>query len=163
MNMVNGHLEGSGGDVFAVFGPYRIKVDAKGLERHTGIENFMNKDIVIGIRPGDFEHERIAGADPERTMEIKVDVVEVLGSETFVHYQVAIPPVVTPEIEELLADTGADVASLGSETKFASRISSDVMVAHGDTVRLVLDTAKMHFFNPETGDRIGFRPGWTGA
>jgi len=159
MNMVTGHVEGSGEDVYAVFGPNRIKVDRKALERHEGLHNYMGKDLVIGIRPGDFEDSRVAGQDGVHTLEAKVDVVEVLGSETFVHYEVPVPPVITPEIEELLADSGADPASLGTETKFASRISSDVMVKPGDTVQLVVETAKMHFFDPETGDRIGFKEG----
>jgi len=164
MNMVNGHLEASGDEVFAVFGSMRLRVDRAGLERHPGIEEFMNRDIVIGIRPGDFEHERIAGEDASRTLEADVDVVEVLGSETFVHYSLPIAPVITPEIEELLADTGADPSSLGDETKFASRVSSDVMMRHGDRARLVVDTAKLHFFDPESGNRIGFREGaWTGV
>jgi multiple sugar transport system ATP-binding protein len=164
MNMGNGHLEHRDGAVHAVFGAQSLRIDDKGLERHPGIEEFMNKDIVIGIRPGDFEHERIAGADPSRTVSANVDVVEVLGSETFVHYSLAVPPVITPEIEELLADSGAEPSSLGSQTKFASRISSDVLVQAGETTQLVVDTAKMHFFDPDTGNRIGFREGsWTGS
>jgi len=159
MNMVNGHLESRDGGVYAVFGKYALEVDPRALERHTGVENFMNKDIVIGIRPGDFEDQRIAGANPARTMEVPVDVVEVLGSETFCHYQVQVPPVITPEIEELLADTGADAASLGQQTKFASRVSSDVMIDPGSTAHLVVDTSKFHFFDPDSGDRIGFREG----
>ncbi|MCU0281371.1 MAG: sn-glycerol-3-phosphate ABC transporter ATP-binding protein UgpC [Acidimicrobiia bacterium] len=159
MNMVNGHLEGSGGEVFAVFGPHRLKVDRKALERHSGLEGFMGKDLVIGIRPGDFEDARIAGEAADRIMEVKVDVAEVLGSETFVHYMVPVPPVVTPEIEELLADIKADAASLGHETKFSSRVSSDVAMPPGSAARLVVDTAKFHFFDPETGKRIGYRPG----
>ena len=159
MNMVNGHLEGSGGEVFAVFGPHRLKVDAKALERHPGLDGFMGRDLVLGIRPGDFEDHRIAGEHPERTMDIKVDVTEVLGSETFVHFMVPVAPVVTPEIEELLADTGSDASGLGSETKFSARVSSDVAVPAGGTARLVVETAKFHFFDPETGKRIGYRPG----
>jgi multiple sugar transport system ATP-binding protein len=163
MNMVTGHLEGSGEDVFAVFGPHRLKVDRKALERHPGLADFKGKDLVIGIRPGDFEDHRIAGEQPERTMEVKVDVTEVLGSETFVHYMVPVPPVVTPEIEELLADIKADASSLGHETKFSSRVSSDVSIPMGSTARLVVDTAKFHFFDPETGKRVGYRPGSHGG
>jgi multiple sugar transport system ATP-binding protein len=70
MNMVNGHLEGANGEVSAVFGPYRVRVDQPALDRHPGIENHMNKDLVIGIRPGDFEDSRIAGDHPDRTMEV---------------------------------------------------------------------------------------------
>jgi multiple sugar transport system ATP-binding protein len=159
MNMVNGRLEGSGGSVSAVFGDHRIEVDQRTIDRHSGIEAFMNKELVIGVRPGDFEHASIVGDGAGRTMSVTADVTEVLGSETFIHYEVDIPPVVTPDIEELLADTGAEVSSLGSMSKFASRISSDVPVAAGDSVDLVVDTSKLHFFDPATGGRIGFREG----
>jgi multiple sugar transport system ATP-binding protein len=158
MNMVTGHLEGPGDEVFVVFGPHRLKVDRKALDRHPGLEGFVGKDLVVGIRPGDFEDERITGATPDRVMEVQVEVTEVLGSETFVHYMVPVPPVITPEIEELLADIKADPSSLGHETKFSSRISSDVAVSPGGKARLVVDTAKCHFFDPETGKRIGYRP-----
>jgi len=159
MNMVNGRLEGSAGSVTAVFGSHRIEVDQKAIDRHSGIESFINKDLVIGVRPGDFEHASGAGDGAGRTMTVTADVTEMLGSETFIHYEVDLPPVVTPDIEELLADTGADVSSLGSTSKFASRVSSDVSVAAGDSVDLVVNTAKLHFFDPATGGRIGFREG----
>ena len=142
-----------------VFGPHRLRVDERALARHPGLEGFGGRELVVGIRPGDFEDERVAGAAPERTMEVGVDVTEVLGSETFVHYMVPVPPVVTPEIEELLADIKTDASSLGGETKFSSRISSDVAVAPGSTARLVVNTAKCYFFDPETGKRIGYQPG----
>jgi hypothetical protein len=38
-------------------------------------------------------------------------------------------------------------------------MSSDVSVSPGDSVDLVVDVAKFHFFDPATGDRIGFREG----
>ena len=159
MNMVAGRLEGEGGEVWVVFGPHRLRVDARALERHPGLEGFVGRELVVGIRPGDFEDERVAGVAPGRVMEVRVDVTEVLGSETFVHYMVPVPPVVTPEIEELLADIKSDSSSLGAETKFSSRISSDVAVSPGGTARLVVNTARCHFFDPETGKRIGYRPG----
>ncbi|MBU1226135.1 MAG: sn-glycerol-3-phosphate ABC transporter ATP-binding protein UgpC [Actinobacteria bacterium] len=159
MNMVNGHLEGSGSDVYAVFGPHRLKVEQKALDRHPGIERHMGKDLVIGIRPGDFEDARVATGGEDRIMDIEVEVTEVLGSETFVHYTVQVPPVITTEIEELLADSGSGTEALGTTTRFASRISSDVTVEAGGRARVVVDTAKMHFFDPETGKRIGYSPG----
>jgi multiple sugar transport system ATP-binding protein len=159
MNMVGGHLEGSGSDVFVVFGPNRLKVDQKALDRHAGIEKHMNKDLVVGFRPGDFEDSRVVDDGADRSFEIEVQVTEVLGSETFVHYEVPVPPVITPEIEELLADSGGDPAALGETTRFASRVSSDVSVPPGSKATLVVDTAKMYFFDPESGARIGFREG----
>ena len=159
MNIATGRLEGQGEDVFVHLGPHRLRVERRALDRHPGLEKYVGRSLVIGLRPGDFEDERIAAAAPDRTMEVQVDVTEVLGSETLVHYMLPVPPVVTPEIEELLADMKADASSLGRETKFSSRISSDVAVSPGSRVRLVVDTGKCHFFDPETGKRIGYRAG----
>ena len=71
------------------------------------------------------------------------------------HYFLPLRPVITPDVEELLADTGADASSLGDQTKFQSRVSSDVSVHPGDDIEVVVDTAKMHFFDPASGNRIG--------
>ncbi len=154
MNLVYGTLSSEGGDVYVTFAEQRVRVDQRALDRHPGIENHMNEELVVGIRPGNFEHEAIAGADPDHTIEANVEVVEVLGSETFVHFELPERPVVTPDIEELLADTGADASSLGDQTKFAARVSSDVQVRSGDRVRLVADSTKFHFFNPADGERV---------
>jgi len=157
MNMVNAHIEGSGEDVHVVFGPYRLKVDPKAIESHPGLDGFMNTDLVVGFRPGDFEDARVAADGADRSMEIDVDVTEVLGSETFIHYEVPVAPVITPEIEELLADSGGKVSSLGDTTRFSSRVSSDISIPPGSKATVVVDTAKMHFFDPESGKRIGYR------
>ncbi|MBT8198152.1 MAG: sn-glycerol-3-phosphate ABC transporter ATP-binding protein UgpC [Acidimicrobiia bacterium] len=155
MNMVYGSLEGSNGNVYANFAGKRVHVAQKALDRHPGIENHMGKELVIGIRPGDFEEASVAGGDPEEVIEAAVDVAEVLGSETFIHYELPERPVITPDIEQLLADTGADPSTLGDTTKFSSRVSSDVRVGPGDTVKLSLDSGKFHFFDPSDGYRIG--------
>ncbi|MEN8233589.1 MAG: sn-glycerol-3-phosphate ABC transporter ATP-binding protein UgpC [Actinomycetota bacterium] len=155
MNMVYGTLSGEGEDVWCSFAGQRVKLSKTALDRHPGIENHMNKKLVVGIRPGDFEDSRVAPEDPDRTIDVKTDVNEMLGSETYVHFMMPEAPVVTPDIEELLADTGADASSLGDESKFSARVSPDVNVPNGAEIQLVLDTAKMHFFDPESGDRIG--------
>ena len=62
---------------------------------------------------------------------------------------------ITPDIEELLADSGGDASMLGDTTKFSARISSDVSVRPGDRVHLAVDAAKFQFFDPANGHRIG--------
>jgi multiple sugar transport system ATP-binding protein len=155
MNMVYGTLEGSGTDVYVNFAGQRIKVGPKSLTRHPGIENRMGDQLVVGIRPGDFEAAAVAGAAPEASIKVNVDVAEVLGSETFIHFEMHSRPVITPDIEELLADSGADPSTLGDTTKFSARVSSDVPVHSMDTLDVVIDPDKFHFFDPDTGQRIG--------
>jgi multiple sugar transport system ATP-binding protein len=71
------------------------------------------------------------------------------------HFSLDAAPVVTPDIEELIADTGEGVEFLGDTTKFTARVSPDLPVQDGSSVDLVIDTAKIHFFDTETGDKIG--------
>jgi len=156
MNMVYGHLESEEGRVWAVFAGFRIEVDPVSLDRHPGIERRMGDRLVIGIRPGNFEEAGHTPAAPDRTIEAEVEVTEMLGNETFVHFFLPEEPVMTPDIQELLG--AAAEGGLGHETAFTARVSPDVTVRAEDRVRLVVDTSKLHFFDPDTGVRIGATP-----
>lgn len=157
MNLTYGHLEGEGDAVYAVLPTGRLRVDRRALDDHPGIENHMNEELVIGLRPNNLEAASVAGHDPDRTMTVQVDVTEMLGADTYVHFSVDRAPVITPDIEELLADTERDASDLGDKTNFVARVSPDVNVKYGDQVELVVDCAKLHFFDPNDGRRIGTR------
>ena len=155
MNLLYGVLENRGQEVWLKAGDYEIKVDQGSLDAHPGIENQMNEELVVGIRPHSLEAATVAGPDETRTINIEVEATEMLGAETFVHFSGKRAPVVTPDIEELLADTGQTVASLGETSNFIARVSPDASVRRGDSIDLIVDTKKFHFFDKATGDRIG--------
>ncbi len=155
MNLLYGVLENRGQNVWLKAGDAELRVDTRSLDSHPGIENRMNEELVVGIRPHAMEAAAIAGADDERMITAVIEADEVLGAETFVHFSGNRPPVVTPDIEELLADTGETAESLGDTSHYIARISPDVDVARGDSIDLIVDTSKLHFFDPQTGDRIG--------
>jgi multiple sugar transport system ATP-binding protein len=155
MNLVYGRLENRGDQVWAVTPNAELRVDGRAMEAHPGIEKRMNEELVVGIRPNSLEAAAVKGPDPERTMRATVEVTEMLGAETYVHFTVNRPPVMTPDIEELLADTGQDPSSLGDTTNFIARVSPDARVTRGDQIDLIVDCAKLHFFDPATGARVG--------
>lgn len=157
MNLIYGTLHGEGQDVWLEAGDYRLKVDPQALQGHPGIENHMDKELVVGIRPNHMEAASVAGQDPDRTIRAIVEVTEMLGAETFIHFTVNKPPVVTPDIEELLADSGQDVSTLGDDTSFVARVSPDAPVDLGGEIDLIVDTSKLHFFDPSSGLRIGVK------
>jgi multiple sugar transport system ATP-binding protein len=157
MNLSYGHLEAEGDKVYAVLPNTKLEVHPSALKNHPGIENHTNKELVIGLRPSALEAAAVAGSDPSRTLVADVEVTEMLGADTYIHFTVDRPPVVTPDIEELLADTGQDASALGSKTNFIARLSPDVTVTHGDRVELTVDCSKLHFFDKTTGERIGAR------
>jgi len=155
MNLTYGHLEAEGDRVYAVLPNTRLLVDRRSLDSHPSIENRMDQELVVGLRPNGLEAAAIAGSHPERSLVAQVEVTEMLGADTYIHFTVDRPPVVTPDIEELLADTGQSVDSLGDTTQFIARVSPDVRVKRGDSVELVVDCAKLHFFDPKSGEKIG--------
>ncbi len=155
MNLLYGVLENRGTDVWLKAGEYELRVDQRSLNSHPGIEKNMNEELVVGIRPHAMEAVAVAGADDERTITAAVDATEMLGAETFVQFSDNRPPVVTPDIEELLAGTGETAESLGETSHFIARVDADATVARGDSLDLIVDTSKLHFFDSRTGDRIG--------
>jgi multiple sugar transport system ATP-binding protein len=155
MNMVYVTLEQDATGLYVRFGNERLAVAPEAIARHPGLDSHTGDELVMGIRPGNFEATSVTGPAPDRTITAEVTVAEMLGSETFVHFELETPPVVTPDIEELLADTGADVASLGNTTKFTARVSSDVRVSLGQPISVTVDATKMHFFDPKSGMRVG--------
>jgi multiple sugar transport system ATP-binding protein len=155
MNLSYGKLENRGDSVWVILPNAELKVDPRALESHPGIENRMGEELVVGVRPNSLEAAAVKGPDPDRTLNAKVEVTEMLGAETYVHFTVNRPPVVTPDIEELLADTGQDASSLGDTTNFIARVSPDARVSRGDDIALIVDTAKLHFFDPKSGLRVG--------
>ena len=155
MNLMYGTLESRGQEVWLKAGEYEIKVDSRSLDAHPGVEKRMGQELVVGIRPHSLEAAVVAGPDDKRTIRAEVEATEMLGAETFVHFSGKRPPVITPDIEELLADTGQTVSSLGDTSKFVARVSPDARVRRGESIDLVVDTAKLHFFDSSSGDRIG--------
>jgi multiple sugar transport system ATP-binding protein len=156
MNLSYGHLENEGDQLWAVTaGGFKLKVDQRSVASHPGLDKHMGEELVVGIRPNSLEAASVSGADPDRTIRAHVEVTEMLGAETFVHFTVNRPPVMTPDIEELLADTGQDSTTLGDTTNFIARVSPDAQVKRGDALDLIVDCAKLHFFDPKSGLRIG--------
>ena len=155
MNFVYATLESDGaGGMSASFGGQTLNLGRELLATNKAIANYSGKEVVMGVRPASFEDSRVTSDIAGHSFEVELQVVEVLGSETFAHFDLTVRPVVTPDIEELLADSGADASTLGDSTRITARISSDVMVRAGDRISVVVDNNKLHFFDPATNLRI---------
>ena len=153
MNFVYGKVEGSGDAISILFAGEKIRVNPKVVSSR--LTEYTGKEVVIGIRPEAFELvAAVPNADPSQIINVKVDLVEQLGSEAFIHFVKPSPPVITPDIRELLADQGTDPATLGDDTKFTARVDPDFTPNPGEDTKLVVETEKLHFFDKETGEAI---------
>jgi multiple sugar transport system ATP-binding protein len=111
------------------------------------------KQVVVGIRPEHFQDATLVGdaADRGTTFTTKVDVVEWLGSELYVHFQVG----QDGGVAEL-----ADVSDLGTvEVPGASgdvvaRIDPASKIAKGEDAELWLDAGRILLFDPGSGANL---------
>ena len=116
MNFVQGRLEGD--TVKLPFGDARLPDRLRQrVERSDG-----SRDVIAGIRPEHFEDAAIdadSGAD-RMTFRTKVDVVESMGSELYVYFDVK-SDVQSAELDELAADSGMEDLPSHGEASRSSR------------------------------------------
>ena len=151
MNFVYATVGADGATTRLDFGDHSLAVDSGALP--DGLAQRSGREIVVGVRPEAFEIRSAAGSGGS-AMTVTASLVEQLGSEAYVHFSVPVRPVVTADIEALLAEEGTDAGALGDETKFTARVNPDHAPRVGQSAELVVDTNKLHFFDQETGDAL---------
>jgi multiple sugar transport system ATP-binding protein len=111
--------------------------------------------VVVGIRPEDIEDAELESDTPsDRRFRTTVDLREALGSEVLVHFTVAAPPVLTEDTKELARDLGVHEGGEGSRpaaSSFVARLDPRTRAQERESIELVVDTERLHFFDPETG------------
>jgi multiple sugar transport system ATP-binding protein len=110
-------------------------------------------DVIVGMRPEHFEDARVEGAEVLDRMRFRVtaDVVESMGSEKYVYFDVKAQEVHTAELDELAADAGMeDLPSHGDGQQVVARLSAESPVEAGDDVELSLDVSQIKLFD-QTG------------
>ena len=107
--------------------------------------------VVVGIRPEAFEDAALADASLPQ-LEVPVDVVEDLGPDTHVIFPIEAPPV---DVGDVRAAAGDDDALLPTDRAlFTARIDPESSARAGRAMRLAVDPARFHFFDPDSGLRL---------
>jgi multiple sugar transport system ATP-binding protein len=107
--------------------------------------------VILGIRPQDFEDARTAG-DALPAIEIEAAVVEELGSATHVLFTIEAPPVEVDSVRAASDDRErATLLATDRRALFTAEVAEGTPVRPGDRLRLALDPARLHFFDPDTG------------
>jgi multiple sugar transport system ATP-binding protein len=118
------------------------------------LSNYEGRSVILGIRPADLEDTAVRSNDTLPSIEVSADVTEELGSEINVLFVIDAPPVAT---EELMAAADAPDAEpivlLGDSPRatFCARVDASSSVRPGSKIRLSVDPARFHFFDPRTG------------
>jgi multiple sugar transport system ATP-binding protein len=112
-----------------------VLVNRPALRAHEGNE------VILGIRPEDIEDAAFAAEAPGRTLTVVCTLREALGAEVLVHFSAS-------------DDEGAALIA---------RVDQLTAARMGEPLQLVVDTSRLHFFEPASGLAIYGEGGRVGA
>jgi len=97
----------------------------------TGLDPYVNRTVVVGIRPEDFHvEEEFFHGNPGSVITLNVDIAEMMGAEIYAHCD-------------------------WNGTALTVRVPSRAQVRSKDTIRVAIDLEKIHLFDEESTNRIG--------
>jgi multiple sugar transport system ATP-binding protein len=109
---------------------------------------------IVGIRPEAFEDAAFAASGLPQ-IEVRVEVIEELGSDAHLFFQLEGAKAVV--VAEAVQDEDGEDASLladSSDELFTARVDARTKARVGDTIRLAVDPSRFYFFSPETGESL---------
>jgi multiple sugar transport system ATP-binding protein len=158
MNFVTADLvRDDGGRV--TFAGFDLPVPPEVFKSKPGLDDYLGKQLILGIRPSDFEDSGHSGQDWP-VISIHADVTEELGSEINVIFAIDAPPVEHKDTADLAQDADEDDAAIpltDNKALWTARVNARSHVRPGQALDLAIDTTRLHFFDPESGLAIGHR------
>jgi multiple sugar transport system ATP-binding protein len=131
-----------------------IKLPFASLRAPEGIDH--EGDVIVGIRPEDFEDARYAPEGHAQGVEFEapIDVLESMGSEIYVYFSFEGGQVSSDELAELARDSGVAETPGGGAGRVVARLNPESDVQEGQRARLWFDGAKLHLFDPGDGTNL---------
>ncbi|AEH90239.1 ABC transporter ATP-binding protein [Mesorhizobium opportunistum] len=123
-------------------GAFAIRLQDAAFVRRPGLRSYAGRKIVFGIRPEDLYDSSLESGRKYQTIPARVTSIEELGSEHIVHLN----------IDAVRVDSGDPdaVQDFGLASNAVARFEPVSTVRSSSEIRLALDDAKLHFFDPET-------------
>lgn len=129
MNFINVIIEKRGEEIHLKFGEHDIKLPEGKAKKLEGTD-YIGKEVVMGIRPESMHDEAVfLESMPDSIVNARVEVVEMLGSETLLHM--------------FIDDIGC-----------TARVNPRTKTRSGDIVKIAIDTNRVHLFDKETEKTI---------
>jgi multiple sugar transport system ATP-binding protein len=151
MNLVEARVDGRA----VSFGDFSIP-----LPDNVDLSAYQGRSVILGIRPSDMEDTAVWRTESLPVVEVAAEVIEELGSEVNVLFRVNAPPVATEDTLAAAAVEGDEEALIpligeDDHTLFCARVDARTKARPGARVTLSLDPERFHYFDKDTGMRLG--------
>ena len=143
MNFFTGKLTGTKDKVYVEFGDDKVLLPKEKIDLIVNLDKYLNtdKEIVFGVRPEDIHDEaEWIKKNADQVIEVKVDIVEALGSETILYCKTNSQVKAQESLESIVDDV----------SNLTAKVDSRSTTMAGDTAKLALDIVHCHLFDKET-------------
>jgi multiple sugar transport system ATP-binding protein len=158
MNLVGADVMQEDGRLTVEFGDHRLPVNDELLTSRPALRRFSGKPLILGIRPEDLEDASLAEGDTGgRRLPAVIDIREDMGSEVFVHFGAGGRPVRGADVAAAVGKEAIEATQEQAKEKgslFVARLDRHTSAREGEKIELAVDTERLHFFDPETGEGI---------
>jgi multiple sugar transport system ATP-binding protein len=157
MNLVGADIVREDGALRAKFGEHSLEISDAMIVARPALARFEGKPLILGIRPEDIEDASIAGASENGRIGAAVDIREDMGSEVFVHFGSGGRPVLGEDIAATLSTEAIEATEEVARREgsiFVARLDRHTRAQEGEQIELAIDTERLHFFDPATGEGI---------
>ena len=142
MNFFDAKLTGDKDHVYVEFGTDKILLPEDKVELIYDLDQYLNtgKEVVFGLRPEDLHDEEAFKATGAQTIKVRVDVAEMLGSETQLYCKTSAAQQAEETVQAIVDDSNTIIARVDCRTN----------TKKDDIIELALDLAHCHLFDKET-------------
>jgi multiple sugar transport system ATP-binding protein len=144
MNLVEATLNGDELE----FGGLRIPLDRE--RRPVGAKG---RPVILGIRPESFEDSDFSERGLPQ-IEATIAVLEELGSDAHIIFQVDAPRVEAEELRAAVEDEEEGLLADERTSLFNARVDPRTSARVGERIKLSVDPRAFYFFDPGTGDSL---------
>ncbi len=128
MNFVDGTLKKNGDAYYVVVNGDNLAIDPSKV--NATMANYVDKQVKVGIRPEDIrDDEASLAANANSVITATVDVSELMGSEVYLYLDY-------------------------KGSRLTARVAPTTTSRTGDTIRVSLDTRKLHLFDFDTEEAV---------
>jgi multiple sugar transport system ATP-binding protein len=148
MNFFTGAIEGDG-----IRTPMGTIPLSEQLRRSLDKHGSGTRDVIIGIRPEDFEDANFAPEGHQGwTFEAPIELTESMGSEIYAHFDFEQRQELdSDELRELQQDAGTSDVPGSASGHAVARVDAASNVKAGERAKLWLNTEKIHLFEVSDG------------
>ena len=153
MNLVTAKMTSDDDGAAVTFAGHRLAIPESVVHAKPEIKAFFGRDVILGIRPSDFEDARLTDESWPR-MPVVTHMTEALGSEIHVIFAIDAPPVEHKDLADLVPEQeeeGSASSLFDGKSLWTARVNARSPVRVGDRIELGVDTRNLHFFDPDSG------------